>query len=126
MIQEKVQRPRTHQEGEVQETQRAEWIWRKDHLNVRVYATNCERFTLSCSLPPSLCPKCKPLLLLKSFTNAIKKKVPLDKNLKFTNKQYLNPVLVHLYAKVKGLRWIIKHPVSNMIIFHGYFAHLSH
>ena len=101
------------QKEEVQVAQRAEWVWRNDHLNLRVYATNCERFTSSSSLALSLCAKCKRLLILNTFTTATHKKTPLDKNLKYTNGKYLNPVLGHLYANVKGLRAIIEHPVSN-------------
>lgn len=99
----------------VQATQRAEWVWRNNHQSLRVHAINCERFTSSCSIASSLCTKCKQLLSLHAFTVAIQKKVPLDKNLKYINKQYLNPVLAHLYAKVKGLRAIIEHPVSKQL-----------
>ena len=105
------------QKEEVQETQKAEWAWKNDHLNLRVYATDCERFTSNDSLALSLCAKCKLLLTLNAFTNATHKKTPLDKNLKYTNREYLNPVLGRLYAKINGLRAIIEHPVSNEGIF---------
>jgi len=97
----------------VQVAQRAGWAWRNDHLNLRVYAMNCERFTSSPSLVSSLCTKCKDLLVPKVFVHAIRKKIPLDENLKYTNAQYINPILGHLYAKVKGLRAIIEHEVSS-------------
>lgn len=99
----------------VKATQRAEWTWRNDHQQLRIYSTNCERFTSSDSLNSSLCIKCKSLLILNAFIVAIHKKMPLDKNLKYTNGQYLNPVLGRLYATVKGLRAIIDHPVSNIL-----------
>ena len=110
------------QKEEVQEVQRAEWAWRNDHLNLRVHVTNCERFTSSHSIALSLCPKCERLLFLKVFVNATLKKTPLDENLKYTNAQYLNPVLGHLYGKVKGLRAIIEHPVSNIRSFHTHLV----
>jgi len=101
----------------VQVAQRTEWAWRNDHLNLRVYVMNCERFTSSSSLALSLCEKCKHLLILNVFTHAIRKKMPLDENLKYTNAQYINPTLGHLYAKVKGLRAIIEHEVSSTRLF---------
>lgn len=104
----------------VQVAQRAEWAWRNDHLNLRVHAMNCECFTSSTSLATSLCTKCKHLLVLKAFTDAIRKKMPLDENLKYTNVQYTNPILGHLYAKVKGLRAIIEHKVSDAACFEIY------
>ena len=73
---------------------------------------NCEHFMSSISLTSLLCTKCKHLLILKAFTNAICKKTPLDKNLKYTNAQYINPILGHLYAEAKGLRAIIEQEVS--------------
>ena len=116
------------QKEEVQVTQMAEWVWRNDHLNLWVCATNCERFTSSRSLASSLCIKCERLLVLHAFTNAIHKKTPLDENLKYTNEKYLNPVLGHLYARVKGLRAIIEHPVSNGQILPNlhYYITLNH
>ena len=98
----------------VQEVQRAEWAWRNDYLNLRIYATNCERFTSSHSLALSLCAKCNRLLVLKAFTNVIHRKTSLDENLKYTNAKYLNPVLGCLYRRVKGLWMIIEQPVSNI------------
>ena len=100
------------QKDVIQAAQQVEWAWRNDHLNLRVYAMNCKRFTSSTSLALSLCAKCKHLLILKSFTGAICKKIPLGKNLKHTNAQYINPILGHLYAKAKGLRAIIELGVS--------------
>lgn len=97
----------------VQATQRAEWVWRNDHSNLRVHATDCERFTSNRSLDSSLCTKCKRLLTLKAFINLTRKKTPLAENLKYTNLQYLSPTLAHIYAKAKGLRAIIEQPVSN-------------
>jgi hypothetical protein len=73
--------------------------------------------TSSRSLASSLCATCRRLLALKAFTDAIRKKMPSDKNLKYTNAQYLNPTLGHLYAKIKGLRAIIEHPVGNAQLF---------
>ena len=103
----------TDAQGEVVKVaQRTEWVWRNDHLHLRVYATNCEKFTWSDSLDLSLCSQCKRLLFHTAFAAAIRKKVPLDENLKYTNGQYLNSVLGRLYAQVKGLRAIIDHPVS--------------
>lgn len=101
----------------VQEMQRAERVWQNDHLNLRVHATDCKRFTFNHSLSLSLCPKCEELLTLNSFTIAIQKKQPEEKNLKFTNKQYLNSALGQLYVAAKGLRVIIEHPVSDAIFF---------
>lgn len=98
---------------EVRATQRAEWMWRNDHLKLRVFATTCKLFTLSRSLASSLCAKCEQLLILHSFTVAIHKPTPKDKNVKYTNNQYINPLLGLLYAKAKGLRAIIEHPVSD-------------
>jgi hypothetical protein len=46
------------QKEEVQATQRVEWVWRTDHLNLQVYTMNCEQFTSSRVLASSLCTKC--------------------------------------------------------------------
>jgi hypothetical protein len=102
------------QKEEVQATQIAEWMWRNDHSRLRVHATNCERFTSSATLNLSLCGKCKNLLVTKAFADAIRKKMPEVENLKYNNLQYLNPVLVELYGKAKGLRRIIENKVSNL------------
>ncbi|KAF9784786.1 hypothetical protein BJ322DRAFT_1196341 [Thelephora terrestris] len=96
------------QREEVQMTQRAEWRWTNDHINARVHSRKCKLFTSSRSLASSLCVECEALLNLKAFTDAIRKPMPLDENLKFTNTQYLHPDLKHLYTKVKGLRAIIE------------------
>lgn len=101
------------QKEEVQAAQKAEWSWRNDSTDLRVYATNCERFTSSHSLILSLCTKCEDLLTFKAFTDAIRKKTPLDKNLKYTNTQYLHPVLARIYKNAKGLRMIIEGSVSG-------------
>ena len=101
------------QKDEVNATQRAEWVWRNDHLNCRVHATNCDGFTSSRSFAASLCLKCKSLLDLKVFTVAIRRKIPLDENMKYVNARYVNSLLLHLYAKIHGLRNIIEQPVSD-------------
>jgi hypothetical protein len=66
-------------------------------------------------LASSLCVECKALLDLKAFADAIRKLMPLDENLEFTNTQYLHPDLKHLYMKVKGLRAIIEQTVSGIL-----------
>lgn len=98
---------------EVYVTQRAEWRWTNDHANSRVYSRKCERFTSSHSLALSLCAECKDLVILKAFTDAINKPMPLEKNLKFRNTRYIHPTLVRIYKKAKGLRAIIEHIVSD-------------
>ena len=111
------------QKDEVCVAQRAEWAWRNDHLNLRVYAANCEKFTSSHSLATSLCLECKSLLDLKAFTVAIHKKTPLDENAKYVNAKYVNSVLLRLYGKITGLRNIIDQPVSNVCCRYLFFAH---
>lgn len=101
------------QKDEVQATQRAEWAWRNDHGNLRVHSTNCLRFTSSQLLATSLCIKCRHLLTLKAFITAIRKQTPLEENLKYTNAQYLQPVLGRIYGSAKGLKAIIEHPVGG-------------
>ena len=103
------------QREEVQMTQRAEWRWTNNHINARVHSRKCKLFTSSRSLASSLCVECEALLNLKAFTDAIRKPMPLDENLKFTNTQYLHPDLKHLYTKVKGLRAIIEQTVSGIL-----------
>lgn len=104
---------------EVQATQRAEWKWTNDHTNRRVHASNCQRFTSSDFLASSLCAECKDLLNLKQFTDAIQKPMPSDENLKFNNIRYLNPALVDLYKRSRGLRSIIEDSVSGVQQFLG-------
>jgi hypothetical protein len=104
------------QREEVQVTQRAEWRWTNDHINSRVHSRRCEQFTSSRSLALSLCVSCKGLLDLKAFADAIRKPIPSDENLKFTNERYTHPVLMPLYKKAKGLRAIIEGSVSIILI----------
>ena len=100
------------QMDEVYAAQRAEWVWRNDHLNLQVCATNCEKFTSSHSFATSLCPQCKSLLDLKAFIIAIHKKTPTDENAKYVNGRYIPTVLIGIYARVKGLKEIIEQRVS--------------
>lgn len=109
------------QKDEVDTVQRGEWAWRNDHLNRWVHATNCDGFTSSHSLTTSLCLKCKSLLDLKAFTVAIRKKTPLDENMKYVNARFVSPALLHLYGKIHGLRYIMEQPVSNI---HCHYPHL--
>jgi hypothetical protein len=104
------------QREEVQMVQRAERRWTNDHVSARVHSRKCKLFTSSHSLASSLCFECRDLLNLKAFTDAIHKPMPSDKNLKFTNMQYLHPDLRRLYKKVKGLRAIIEQTVSDILI----------
>lgn len=101
------------QKDEVQATQRAEWRWTNDYASSRVYSRKCMRFTLSHSLALSLCAECEGLLVLKAFSDIIRKPVPSGENLKFINAQFLHPVLGRLYKKAKGLRAIIEESVSK-------------
>lgn len=100
------------QKDEVHAVQRAEWTWRNDYNDVRVFATKCKGFTSSRSFDSSVCHECKSLLNLKAFTVAIHKKIPLDENAKFVNTKYVSPVLLDLYGRVKGFRNFIDQNVS--------------
>ena len=101
------------QKDEVDAVQRAGWTWRNDHLNHRVHATGCDGFMASRSLATSICPKCKSLLYHKVFSVAIHKKIPRDENMKYVNTQFINEVLLGIYAGARGLRNIIEQLVSD-------------
>lgn len=102
---------------EVLDTQQHEQTWRNDHLNLRIFSTDCQK-TVPARSPRTLpCPACAALLKRKSFKRTLKKLGPKDPgNLIFTNKQWRNQVLGEIYGRSIGLKEIIEQPVRSCFV----------
>ncbi|KAJ7242483.1 hypothetical protein C8J57DRAFT_1084298 [Mycena rebaudengoi] len=95
---------------EVRDTQYHEHKWRNDHLNLRIFSTDCEK-SVPGTTPRTLpCPSCTGLLSRKSFKKALKKPAPELKNFIYTNQEFRNQVLGEIYGRSIGLKDIIEQP----------------
>lgn len=102
----------------VVDTQMNEWKWKNDHENHRVYATSCQQKVVDRSpKPPLPCSECGIVLRSRAFKNAIRRPVPRDKDSKFINYRFRNPVLGSIYARTIGVREL----VENDVCFLNYF-----
>lgn len=99
----------------VVDMQMHEWTWRNDHPNFRIYATGCEKKVDSHDpKPPNPCSPCTNVLRSQAFRTAINKKLPEDeKNFKYTNHRFRNPVVGEIYARSIGVKDLIEDEVSN-------------
>ena len=84
----------------VVDTQMHEWKWKNDHVNHHVYAIACQQTVVDRSpKPPHPCSECSIVLHSKAFKSAIRKPIPSDKNSKFINYRFRNPLLGNIYAR---------------------------
>ncbi|KAJ7245054.1 hypothetical protein C8J57DRAFT_1082457 [Mycena rebaudengoi] len=95
---------------EVRDTQYHEHKWRNDHLNLRIFSTDCEKFVPGTTPRTLPCPSCTGLLSRKSFKKALKKPAPELKNFIYTNQEFRNQVLGEIYGRSIGLKDIIEQP----------------
>jgi hypothetical protein len=100
----------------VVDTQMQEWKWKNDHVNHRVYAITCQKTVVDRSpKPPHLCLECRIVLRSKAFKSAIQKPIPSDKNSKFINYRFRNPLLGSIYARTIGVREIVDDEVLFLV-----------
>jgi len=111
----------------VVDTQMHEWKWKNDHVNHRVYAMACQQTVVNRSpKPPHLCSECNIVLRSKTFRSAIRKPISSDKNSKFINYRFRNPLLGTIYARTIGVREIVEDEVHLQILFVQFLTyHLS-
>ena len=102
----------------VVDTQMNEWKWKNDHENHRVYATSCQQKVVDRSpKPPLPCSECGIVLRSRAFKNAIRRPVPRDKDSKFINYRFRNPVLGSIYARTIGVRELVEDDVCFLNYF---------
>lgn len=108
----------------VVDTQMQEWKWRNDHVNHRVYAITCQKTVVDRSpKPPHPCAECSIVLRSKAFKSAIRKPIPSDKNSKFINYRFRNPLLGSIYARTVGVREIVEDEVHFEFLFSRFLAY---
>ena len=93
-------------------TQMQEWKWKNDDVNHRVYAITCQKTVFDRSPKPHPCSECSIILRSKAFKSAIQKPIPSDKNSKFVNYRFRNPLLGSIYARTIGVREIVEDEVQ--------------
>jgi len=89
-----------------------EWTWRNDHAHLCVFSTACEKAVIDRSpKPPLPCSECSHVLRSRQFRNIIHRSIPSDKNARFINHRFRNPLLGALYAKIVGVRELVEDEV---------------
>lgn len=102
----------------VVDTRMHEWKWKNDQVNHRVYAITCQQLVVD--RPPHRphpCSECNTILHSKAFKSAIRKPIPSDKNCKFINYRFRNPLLGSIYARATGIREIVEDEVHFHFIY---------
>ncbi|KAA1468573.1 hypothetical protein DENSPDRAFT_814932 [Dentipellis sp. KUC8613] len=84
--------------------------WLNKHSLGAVFSTKCAgQASPSPSIPDyAPCTQCLHLLHLHTFQNALNVPLPLDKNTKFTPKQYRSSALGDLYLRHQGLQELVE------------------
>ncbi|KAJ7034214.1 hypothetical protein C8F04DRAFT_1350091 [Mycena alexandri] len=96
---------------EVQDVQYHERKWRNDHVNLRIFSTECKKCVQATSIAKARpCAACSALLSSKSFKKTLKKPPPDPKNTIFTNRRYQNQLIGEIYGRTVGLQGIIEQP----------------
>ncbi|KAF8166954.1 hypothetical protein BJ912DRAFT_1149772 [Pholiota molesta] len=95
----------------VLDTQMAEWTWKNDHGNLRVFSVSCQQNVIDTS-PARLrpCSDCTQVFKSKLFKNALRRPTPKDENFIYTNHRYRSHGLGKIYARTVGVKAILEHP----------------
>ena len=90
--------------------QRHEHQWRNNHQTLRVFSVRCTATRLGHDQKTGRILPCRPcteLLNLRSFLTIINIPTPSNKNYKYINKQFRNPIIGEQYAKIIGLKELL-------------------
>lgn len=83
--------------------------WRNSRALDAVFSTKCTDTVYGAvGQDPPPCEECKYLYQVKTFTAALRRKVPLEENMKFVPKAHRCPELGDIYIKYHGLRRLME------------------
>ncbi|PSR85652.1 hypothetical protein PHLCEN_2v5381 [Hermanssonia centrifuga] len=104
----------TEDREEIENAQADSHLWRNDFRRGRVYAWKCTRKVEVTGA--SHCSECDSVLKHRAFRRLIKRDPIDDKNLKYVNNKFRDPIMGEKYASTLGLRGILQ-PKSKLSPF---------
>lgn len=112
--------------------QQAERRWINDHSSpnrLRVFAADCQKFTSTREVRsgrPLPCSACRDILDLREFKTTLQKAPKVDKNYKYINYRFRNPLLAKQWLSAEGYRELIEATVSPTTVEFKPLPSVSH